>query len=128
MWRRSQNFSCAESSPAEARNFCTRSLAEVLDEHDGAGRVIADAEMIVSELLTNAVKAKCSSTEVRLSTSDHVVRIEVHDDAHGMPEVRHPDITEATGRGLLIVSTLSTDWGVEPSGDGKSVWAELTLS
>jgi anti-sigma regulatory factor (Ser/Thr protein kinase) len=128
MWRRSENFPCAENSPAEGRKFCTRRLAEVLDECDGASRVIADAEMIVSELLTNAVKANCSSTEVMLSTYDHALRIEVHDDALGTPELRHPDITEASGRGLLIVSALSRDWGVEASGGGKSVWAELALS
>jgi anti-sigma regulatory factor (Ser/Thr protein kinase) len=127
-WRRSESFPCAASSPAEGRKFCARNLAEVLAERDGAGRVIADAELIVSELLTNAIRANCSSTQVMLSTSDSALRIEVHDDAEGTPELRHPDITEHRGRGLLIVSALSRRWGVEASNGGKRVWAELALA
>lgn len=90
-------------------------------------QIIADAEVIVSELLTNAINAKCASTEVMLSAQDDSVRIEVHDDADGSPEVRQPRATDNHGRGLQIVSALSRDWGVEQSGRGKSVWAELAL-
>lgn len=99
----------------------------MLGNRAGAEDVIANAEMIVSELLTNAVNARCSGTEVMLSARDGRVRIEVHDDADGLPELQQPAITDQRGRGLLIVSALSTDWGVECSARGKRVWAELAL-
>jgi anti-sigma regulatory factor (Ser/Thr protein kinase) len=128
MWRASERYPCAPSSPAEARRFVARSLADVLGDRDGAGDVIADAELIVSELLSNAVNAECDRTELTLTARDDRVRIEVHDDAGGNPEVQKPSAEDEHGRGLLIVAALSAAWGVDTSAVGKRVWAELTLS
>jgi len=92
-----------------------------------ADAVIADAEIIVSELLTNAINAQCRLAELRLSARHDCVRIEVHDDGVGMPELQNPGIADQHGRGLLIVSALATNWGVERSSGGKRVWAELAF-
>lgn len=99
----------------------------MLDGRAGADAVIADAEIIVSELLTNAINAQCDLAELRLSARQDCVRIEVHDDGTGMPELQYPGIADQHGRGLLIVSALASKWGVEPSSDGKRVWAELAF-
>jgi anti-sigma regulatory factor (Ser/Thr protein kinase) len=99
----------------------------MLADRVDAASVIADAELIVSELLSNAINASCTRTELMLSAREDCVRIEVHDDASGLPQPRHPDSADLHGRGLLIVSALATDWGVETSARGKRVWAELAL-
>ncbi|MDT4903767.1 MAG: hypothetical protein QOH52_1783 [Pseudonocardiales bacterium] len=127
MWRTSERFACAPTSPAEARQFCARHLAEVLGNRAGAQSMIADAELIVSELLTNSVNAQARLTELTLTAHDGYVRIEVHDDAGGKPELQQPGIDDEHGRGLMIVSALSSDWGVEASTVGKRVWVELSL-
>lgn len=127
MWRTSERFPCAVGSPAAARRFIKRNLDEMLGDRAGAVEVIADAEVIVSELLTNAVNASCGGAELRLSARDDMVRIEVHDDAEGVPQQRRPDDNEEHGRGLMIVSALAHDWGFERSGRGKRVWAEIFL-
>jgi anti-sigma regulatory factor (Ser/Thr protein kinase) len=128
MWRASEHYPCAPSSPAEARRFVAHRLADALGGRDGATEVIADAELIVSELLTNAVNAQCHRTELVLTARDDRVRIEVHDDARGEPELQRPAVEDEHGRGLVIVAALSADWGVEGSALGKRVWAELALS
>lgn len=121
----SERFPCAVGSPAAARRFTKRNLAQMLGDRAGAGAAIADAEVIVSELLTNAINARCDSTELMLTARDDMVRIEVHDDAAGEPRPRRPDSDDEHGRGLMIVSALAHDWGFERSGRGKRVWAEL---
>lgn len=121
----SDRYPCAAGSPAAARRFTRHNLAEMLGDRAGADEAIADAEIIVSELLTNAINAWCDSTEVRLTSRDDLVRIEVHDDVGGEPRPRRPDHDDQHGRGLMIVSALAHDWGFERYGRGKRVWAEL---
>ncbi|HEV7204087.1 MAG TPA: ATP-binding protein [Jatrophihabitans sp.] len=121
----SEKYPCAAGSPAAARRFARRNLTQMLGESAGADAAIADAEIIVSELLTNAINAWCDSTELRLSARDDLVRIEVHDDAGGEPRQRRPDHDDQHGRGLMIVSALAHEWGFERYGRGKRVWAEL---
>ena len=100
----------------------------MLGDGVAARDLIADAEVIVSELVTNAVNARCTSTQLMLTTQDDVVRIEVHDDAAGTPVLRRPSSTDEHGRGLLIVSRVAKDWGVDAGKRGKSVSAELDLA
>lgn len=100
----------------------------MLHGRTGAEALIADAEIIVSELITNAINADCELAELKLSARSDCVRIEVHDDGVGMPELQSPGIADRHGRGLLIVAALATDWGVERAPEGKRVWAELALA
>lgn len=84
----------------------------------------ADAELVVSELATNALLH--GDPPVRVSVSvDDVVRIEVFDASRSAP-VRALARTDAmTGRGLSLVAVLARDWGVEHRDGGKVVWCEL---
>ena len=84
-----------------------------------------DATVIVTELVSNAVIHAMTTSELRVSYGAGVLRIEVMDAAPHRPVMRSPGTTEEHGRGLLLVSTLSESWGVEPQPDGKLVWAEL---
>jgi anti-sigma regulatory factor (Ser/Thr protein kinase) len=114
-------------SVGQARNFCTRRLASVLDGRLESDDAVHDAAAIASELVTNAVTAGSSEIELYLALQPTSVRIEVTDDAAGTvaPVKAGPDDTK--GRGLLIVAALSTEWGVATQDGTKQVWAEVAI-
>ncbi len=90
------------------------------------GAVLADAELVVSELVTNATLHGVPPVRVRLTDGTDLVRVEVQDRGHNGPLVMRPPSQAMTGRGLAVVAALSSRWGVEPTaGEGKVVWAEI---
>jgi anti-sigma regulatory factor (Ser/Thr protein kinase) len=103
-----------------------RMLRELL----GAGHAaLADAELCLSELLSNAIKytdsGRGGQVRVELNVTDRSVRGEVVDDGGGatVPHLRsRPDGLGESGRGLWIVAGLSADWGAERRGRGHAVW------
>lgn len=114
-------FPAELASAHAARRFATSVLRSWhCDE------VVDVAQLLVSELVVNAVLHAGSSVSVRLALADSTVRIEVTDSSPALPEVRPIDPSAVTGRGLLIVQALASAWGVDPSDDGKVVWFELT--
>lgn len=86
-----------------------------------------EAAMVVSELATNAtLHAPGLAFVVHVhSRDDGSVRLEVTDTSLRLPQQRSHSATSTTGRGLRIVTEVSCDWGVDLSGGGKTVWAEL---
>jgi serine phosphatase RsbU (regulator of sigma subunit)/anti-sigma regulatory factor (Ser/Thr protein kinase) len=112
------------ASVAAARSFTTDILAEWDLAH------LRDrAELLVSELVTNAVLYTASHVELRLSVEGRRFRVEVIDESGERPPSPRPlDLDRASGRGLLLVDSLASAWGVEPLGVGKSVWFELAVS
>jgi serine phosphatase RsbU (regulator of sigma subunit)/anti-sigma regulatory factor (Ser/Thr protein kinase) len=88
---------------------------------------VEDVELIVTELVTNAVLHGRSPATLRVCHLPGAIRIEVEDSGRGMP-IRVRNSTEAmTGRGLGMVGALATAWGVDPGPTGgKIVWAELS--
>ncbi|MFF3468399.1 SpoIIE family protein phosphatase [Streptomyces sp. NPDC002619] len=83
-------------------------------------------EMIVSELVTNAVRYGTPPLRLRL-IKDRTLTCEVHDGNPLAPRLRHAKMIDEGGRGLFIVAQLAQNWGVRYSLDGKTVWAEQTL-
>jgi anti-sigma regulatory factor (Ser/Thr protein kinase) len=79
-------------------------------------------ELLVSELVTNAVLHARSEVELRLSNSADAVRVDVVDASTRPPVLRTRDDAAMTGRGLALVAELSAQWGVEETEGGKSVW------
>lgn len=57
--------------------------------------------------------------------TDGAVRVEVEDDALGLPQPAVVPSSSQRGRGLALVAALSTRWGYEQKPQGKRVWAEL---
>lgn len=92
----------------------------------GLTEVLDSAMLIVSELATNAVLHAGGEVTVWVSSpGDGTVRLEVIDDSARVPQLRGYGDEATTGRGLRMVASLATDWGVEPQALGKTVWALL---
>jgi anti-sigma regulatory factor (Ser/Thr protein kinase) len=106
-------------------------VREVLASWGVAEALTDSVVLIVSELVTNAVTHSGSKRiACRLHGTARVVRAEVEDQnrGHRLPAPRRPGPEEQSGRGLLLVGTLSRDWGVAPvphGGPGRVVWAEV---
>jgi DNA-binding NarL/FixJ family response regulator len=116
----SARFEADVSTVPLAREFVRRWLQE-----SGADHASDEASLIVTELATNAVLHADSPYEVRLSRTGGVVRIEVADGDAGTPEPQPFSAVAETGRGIVIVSAISSSWGIDAQPHGKVTWAEL---
>lgn len=85
-----------------------------------------EAELVVDELVENAVAHGAPPLSLRIAHSAGALLVEVADGAPGAPEISGPDV-ERGWRGMAYVSLLAQAWGVMPrDGGGKSVWTRLT--
>lgn len=84
--------------------------------------------LVVTEMVTNAVLHAATPSELRLRYADGVLRIEVADGNPSPPRPRPATAGDESGRGLLLIETLSQAWGCDAADSGKVVWAELTAS
>lgn len=91
----------------------------------GCDSLADDAQLLVSELVSNAVLHAGTEITLVLDLDGERLRIEVSDRDGVLPRHRAPEPEATTGRGLLIVDRLSDRWGSTPRPDGKIVWAEL---
>lgn len=107
----------------------TWALARIREGLQGAGDMLLDdAALVLSELVTNALRAGGTTVTVQLQVWPGRLRVAVSDTAPGRPQVRHPGTHDTSGRGLQVVAALADDWGViELDDGGKQVWAELAL-
>ncbi len=86
-----------------------------------------DARLVLSELVTNAVIHARSPFSVSVGAGDSTVRLAVHDQSPAQPSMSEPDPLTPSGRGLQLISALSSAWGVERRPPGKVIWAEVPL-
>ncbi|MFF3350046.1 SpoIIE family protein phosphatase [Streptomyces sp. NPDC002779] len=96
--------------------------------HDwGLARLADLTELLVSELVTNALRhSHGRPVALRLVRGDTLL-CEVDDDDHELPTLMNAGAGDELGRGLRVVSTLAREWGTSRTGAGKTVWFELTL-
>ncbi|MET7378652.1 SpoIIE family protein phosphatase [Streptomyces sp. NPDC005526] len=93
----------------------------------GLARLADPAELLVSELVTNAVRhSRGGAVALRLVRGDTLL-CEVDDDDHELPTLTSAGPGDESGRGLRVVSALAREWGTSRTGTGKTVWFELTL-
>lgn len=107
---------------AEARRTATRQLSRW-----GLDELVFTTELIVSELVTNAIRHASGPVRMRLIRERALV-CEVHDGGATAPHLRHPRAMDEGGRGLLLVSQLAQRWGTRFVPDGKIIWAEQSLT
>jgi hypothetical protein len=111
----------APTSVREARSLVRRELSLW-----GADDLIDDCVLIISELVTNAVRHGGAACALRICGGESFVYGELFDPGVGAPRVCERDMDATGGRGLQIVDSLADDWGVtRPSTGGKIVWFVL---
>lgn len=93
--------------------------------------VLDDVQLIVAELVSNAVRHGRPDIELHLRGEPFTVNVAVLDHHPAQPPTRpqRPDVAATSGRGLLLVEELAERWGTEPlvDGSGKTVWASVTV-
>ncbi|MGW1669730.1 SpoIIE family protein phosphatase [Streptomyces sp. NPDC002324] len=106
---------------ANARKLATDQLTRW-----GLEEAVFVTELVVSELVTNAIRYGGAPIQLRL-IRDRALICEVSDASSTSPHLRRARSFDEGGRGLLLVAQLTDRWGSRPSGAGKTIWAEQTL-
>ena len=83
-------------------------------------------ELILSELITNAIRYGAGPIHVRL-IRDRTLICEVADGSSTSPHLRYAATTDEGGRGLFLVSQMAERWGTRYTPHGKVIWAEQSL-
>ncbi|MFE5615366.1 SpoIIE family protein phosphatase [Streptomyces sp. NPDC056543] len=109
---------------AAARRHVRQLLHDWTDEDQLDSAVLMVSEMVTNVLIHTdgdallVVEVTCTGEARRL-------RVEVSDGSDELPHKRHPGEMASSGRGLLLMEMLADAWGVDPRGEGKSIWFEL---
>jgi anti-sigma regulatory factor (Ser/Thr protein kinase)/anti-anti-sigma regulatory factor len=122
--RRAVELAPDRHAPEQARSLVNAACLEF-----GVARLAQLAQIIVSELVTNAVVHARTPIEVTARLADSTLDIAVRDgDPRLLVDAGGGAAADGYGygRGLLIVDTMADTWGCAPTGDGKVVWARLT--
>ncbi len=112
------------SAESRSAGIARRFLRDTLRDWDAA-TYTDTAELVLTELVTNAILHAKTDIVVRVDLSSDVLRLEVVDHSLRQPIARHYSAEATTGRGLALVDALTRRWGVEPEQAGKTVWAEM---
>ncbi|WP_406003485.1 SpoIIE family protein phosphatase [Streptomyces sp. NBC_00829] len=113
---------CDPAAVAGMRAAVTEKLAVWgMSEHAFA------VELVLSELITNAIRYGSEPITVRL-LRDRALTCEVSDGSSTSPHLRHAATMDEGGRGLFLVAQMSDRWGARYTPQGKVIWAELSLS
>jgi anti-sigma regulatory factor (Ser/Thr protein kinase) len=118
------NLPKSSSAAAQARRAVERLHGKVRRD------TLADARLLVSELVTNAVEHVSADGEIelRVDVRDHVLRVEVLDQGPGFtPRPRREDDRKDGGWGLHFLARLADRWAVDVDGRAR-VWFELALN
>ncbi|MEV4448536.1 SpoIIE family protein phosphatase [Streptomyces mirabilis] len=109
-----------DAAPGRARRLARRALSRW-----GMEEMSDSVELLVSEVVTNAVRYASRPVTLRLLRTD-VLRCEVGDDVPQLPRLRQARATDEGGRGLYLVNKLARRWGATRLSTGKVVWFELS--
>ncbi|MEU4654041.1 ATP-binding protein [Streptomyces sp. NPDC023723] len=111
---------------ADARRLAVRYLAESREE-PWPDRVVQATQLVVSELVTNAVKYGSGPVRLSLAVADGVMSVTVRDGETALPTLRPADPGRVGQHGLEIVAALSQDLDVRREPTGKRVTARIAL-
>ncbi|MFJ2949685.1 SpoIIE family protein phosphatase [Streptomyces sp. NPDC087226] len=97
----------------------------------GAGERADEIELVADEMITNVLMHTEGAAVVNVRVLDgggeRRVRVEVEDSSSALPRRREAGESGVSGRGLLLIETLTDVWGVEARGGGKCVWSEFVV-
>jgi PAS domain S-box-containing protein len=106
---------------AEARARAVRQVTEW-----GLGEIAFTTELLVSELVTNAIRHAQPPIQLRMIL-DTALSCEVFDASSTAPRLRRADRFDESGRGLMLVAQLAEHWGTRYTRAGKTIWAQQPL-
>ncbi|OEV12596.1 SpoIIE family protein phosphatase [Streptomyces nanshensis] len=109
------------SAVSRARTLVMDRLAEW-----GLDEMAFTTELVVSELVTNAIRHAVGPIYLRL-IRDRSLHVEVSDKGHTSPNLRHSATDDEGGRGLFIVAQMVQRWGTRYTTSGKTIWTEQAL-
>uniref|UniRef100_A0AAU3GR15 protein-serine/threonine phosphatase n=1 Tax=Streptomyces sp. NBC_01401 TaxID=2903854 RepID=A0AAU3GR15_9ACTN len=109
-----------DAAPGRARRLARRALSRW-----GLEDLSDEMELLVSEVVTNAVRYAERPVTLRLLRTD-ILRCEVGDDSPQLPRQRRARETDEGGRGLFLVNRLARRWGATRLSTGKVVWFEMS--
>ncbi|MFG2772466.1 SpoIIE family protein phosphatase [Streptomyces sp. NPDC048350] len=109
---------------AAARQHMRQLLHDWRDEDQLDSAVLMVSEMVTNVLIHTDGDALLVA-EVTCAEDARRLRVEVSDGSDELPHRRHPGEMASSGRGLVLMEMLAHAWGVDPRGEGKSIWFEL---
>jgi anti-sigma regulatory factor (Ser/Thr protein kinase) len=109
-------LACNPFAPRAAREFAHRVVI-------GSVSTVEVIELLVSELVTNAVVHVGSPVDLTIRHLGNRIRVEVSDAGVQLPEMRPATIEHC--RGMHIVAALAARWGIDGHVGGKTVWFEV---
>lgn len=109
------------SSVGAMRAHAVRKLEEW-----GLSELAFGTELVLSELVTNAIRHGSAPVRVRL-LFDRMLTCEVFDGSSSSPRLHYATTTDEGGRGLFLVAQISRRWGARYTPDGKVLWSEQAL-
>ena len=118
---------CAVPADPSASAAARRFLLEAAADWDLSPDLTEVAQLVVSELVSNAVEHAETPSTIVLSLSDGELTISVRDGSPTQPVPRPLDTVSFRGRGLPLIDRVSERWGIENHPDGKTVWAVLSV-
>ena len=116
------DFPAEPVAVAKARDSSARQLADW-----GLDEIAFSTELVVSELVTNAMRHASGPITLRLKNLEDRLICEVSDGSSTFPRPRWARSDDEGGRGLMLVDRLSNRWGTRPSDNGKIIWSDLAL-
>ncbi|MFD3941445.1 SpoIIE family protein phosphatase [Streptomyces sp. NPDC058579] len=110
---------------AAARQHMRQLLHDWTDEDQIDSAVLMVSEMVTNVLIHTDGDALLVAEVTCDDASKRRMRVEVADASDELPHKRHPGEMASSGRGLVLMEMLAHAWGVDPQGEGKSIWFEL---
>ena len=105
-----------------------RFVRDVLEDNEVDGEIVETVELLTSEVITNALVHAKSAPELAVRVRREAVRVEVADVSPVVPIRCAIDEHALSGRGIAIVDSLASEWGVTGlSEHGKTVWFEVAI-
>ncbi|WP_435847096.1 SpoIIE family protein phosphatase [Streptomyces hygroscopicus] len=112
------------SDPAAVAGVRAQAMRQLAEW--GLDEVAFTAELVISELITNAIRHATGPIRVQL-LRDRALICEVSDTSSTSPHLRYAATTDEGGRGLFLVAQFAERWGTRYIADGKVIWAELAI-
>ncbi|WP_164495766.1 ATP-binding protein [Streptomyces sp. ADI95-16] len=89
------------------------------------GETLDELALLCSEIITNAVRHTTGPSTLTVLWTGTRLRVEVTDTAPELPSPRGCTHHAESGRGLMLIAAIATDWGTTPTPTGKAVWFEM---